>query len=169
MKANQKTLHRQIGCQFQGNRKIPFVASDYESSHGRSITWILRAKATPEHIAQDWIDTSWIVEVAASGTRDGKPFQATHLFLTTLEALLQLVRVRWSIKDWHWIRDTQLNENAHRFRGNGADVMTTLRTVALSMLRKAGFRSIPIGMQRVMHDITELLALVRRQPAPSLC
>jgi hypothetical protein len=28
VKANQKTLHRQIRSQFQGKRKIPFVALD---------------------------------------------------------------------------------------------------------------------------------------------
>jgi hypothetical protein len=65
------------------------------------------------------------VEVTASGVRrDGKPFQATHLFLTSLrttpEALLQLVRDRWSIEGWHWITGTQLHEDPHRYRGNGA-------------------------------------------------
>ena len=56
------------------------------------------------------------------GTRDGRPFQATHLFITSLrttpEALLQLVRDRWSIECWHWIRDTQLHEDGHRYRGS---------------------------------------------------
>ena len=164
-------MHRQIRSQFQGKRKIPFVAMDQEISHGRNTTWTLRAKEAPEHIRQSWGGTSWIVEVAATGTRDGKPFQATHLFLTSLrttpEALLKLVRDRWSIEGWHWIRDTQLHEDAHRYRGNGAGAMATLRTAALNMLRIAGFRSIRAGMQRVMHDITELLALARRQPPPS--
>jgi hypothetical protein len=127
--ANQKTLHRQIRSQFQGRRKIPFVATDHEISHGRTITWTLRAKAAPEHIAQAWIGTSWIVEVVATGTRDGKPFQAIDLFLTSLrttpEALLQLVRGRWSVEGWHWIRDTQLHEDGHRYRGNGAGAMAT--------------------------------------------
>jgi hypothetical protein len=99
VKANQKTLHRQIRSQFYGKRKITYVARDHEISHGRTITWTMRAKAAPEHIAQAWIGTSWIVEVVATGTRDGKPFQAIHLFLTSLrttpEALLQLVRERW--------------------------------------------------------------------------
>ena len=49
------------------------------------------------------------MEVSSTGSRDGKPFQATHLFLfslrtsrcdtslrTTPEALLQLVRDCWS-------------------------------------------------------------------------
>ena len=64
-----------------------------------------RGKAqVPEHISEVWIGTSWIVEVTVSGTRDGRPFQPTHLFLTSLrttpEALLQLVRDRWSIEGW---------------------------------------------------------------------
>ena len=111
------------------------------------------------------------MEVTARGNPDGRPFQATHLFLTSLrttpEALLQLVRDRWSIEGWHWIRDTQLREDAHRYRGNGAGVMATLRTAALNLLRLAGFRSIRTGLQAVMHDITALLAMARRLPEPT--
>ena len=170
VKANQKTLHRQIRSQFQGKRKIPLVAKDHEIRHGRSITWTMRTKQAPEHIREAWVGTSWIVEVAAIGRRDGKAFQATHLFLTSLrttpDALLQLVRDRWSIEGWHWIRDTQLQEDAHRYRGNGAGAMATLRTAALNMLRLAGFQSVRGGMQAVMHDITALLAMARRRPQP---
>jgi predicted transposase YbfD/YdcC len=113
------------------------------------------------------------VEVAATGRRDGKAFQSTHLFLTSLhttpQALLQLVRDRWSIEGWHWIRDTQLHEDAHRYRGNGAGVMATLRTAALNLLRLTGFRSIRGGMQAVMHVITALLAMTRRRSQPNPC
>jgi predicted transposase YbfD/YdcC len=104
----------------------------------------------------------------ASGRRDGKPFSARHLFLTSLrttpEALLRLIRERWSIESWHWIRDTQLHEDKHRYRGNGAGVMATLRTAALNLLRLAGFDSIREGLHAVMHDITALLAMAMRQP-----
>jgi hypothetical protein len=105
VKGNQKTLHRQIRSQFQGKRKIPFGARDQEVGHGRDITRTLRAKQAPEHITEAWIGTNWIVEVTASGTRDTTRFHATHLFLTSLrttpEAVLQLVRPRWSIEGWH--------------------------------------------------------------------
>jgi predicted transposase YbfD/YdcC len=108
--------------------------------------------------------------VNATGSRDGQPLQATHHFLTSLrttpEALLQLVRDRWSIEGWHWIRDTQLHEDTHRYRGNGAGAMATLRTAALNLIRLAGFQSIRAGMQAVMHDITTLLAMALRQPRP---
>jgi hypothetical protein len=111
------------------------------------------------------------VEVTVSGTRDGRPFQATHLLLTSLrttpEALLQLVRNQWSIEDWHWIRDTQLHEDAHRYRGHGAGVMATLRTAAMTLLRLAGFRPIRTGLQAVMHDITALLTMAQHRPEPT--
>jgi hypothetical protein len=68
-------LHRQIRSQFQGKRKIPFVATKHEVGHARDITWTLLAKQDPEHIWEVWVGTSWIVEVTASGTRDGKPFR----------------------------------------------------------------------------------------------
>ena len=74
------------------------------------------------------------------------------------------MRVRWSLESWHWIRDTQLREDDHRYRGNGAGVMARLRTAALNLLRLAGFGSIREGLQGVMHDITALLAMARRLP-----
>ena len=149
------------------------MATDHEIGHGRNITWELRAKQALEHIREAWVGTSWIMEMTATGSRDGKPFRAQHLFLTSLrttpEALLQLVRDRWSIEGWHWIRDTQLHEDGHRYRGNGAGAMATLRTAALNLLRLARYQSIRAGMQAVMHDITALLAMVKRQPQPNPC
>ena len=164
-------MYRQIQSQFQGKRHIPFLATDHEISHGRDISWTLRAKQAPEHIREAWSGTSLIVEVIATGSRDGKPFQATHHFLTSLrttpEALLQLVRDRWSIEGWHWITGTQLHEDAHRYRGNGAGALATLRTAALNLLRLSGVQSVRAGMQAVCHDITALMAMARRQPEPN--
>ena len=64
----------------------------------------------------------------------------------------------------HWISDTQLDEGAHRYRGNGAGVVGTLRTATLHLLRLTGFQSIRGGMQAVKDNITALLAMARRQP-----
>jgi hypothetical protein len=118
---------RKRGWQFEGKRQIPFLAVDQEIGHGRDITWTLRAKEAPEHIREAWVCTSWIVEVATTGTRDGKWFIAKHIFLTSLrtcpKALLRQSTNHGSIEGWHWFRDTQLNEDAHRYRGNGAGVM----------------------------------------------
>ena len=114
------------------------------------------------------------MEVAATGSRDGKPFQAANFFLTSLrttpEALMKLGLERsskWfaaarSYEGWHWIRDTQLHEDVHRYRGNGAGAMAMLRIEVLILLRLECFQSIRAGRQAVIHDITELLLMMRR-------
>jgi hypothetical protein len=61
VKANQRTLHRQIQRAFEGKRQIPFLAVDQQIGHGRDITWTLRANEAPEPIPEAWLGTSWIV------------------------------------------------------------------------------------------------------------
>ena len=63
VKSNQKTLYRQIGCQFQGKRHKPFTAVDHEKRHGRGTVWELRAREAPEHIKANWPGSAWIVKV----------------------------------------------------------------------------------------------------------
>jgi hypothetical protein len=45
VKGNQKTLLRQIQCQFQGKRQIPFTATAQSKKHGRDTLWEMRALA----------------------------------------------------------------------------------------------------------------------------
>jgi hypothetical protein len=74
----------------------------------------------------------------------------------------QHVRDRWSIENsWHWPRDTQLREDAHRYREeNGVQIMATLRSMAMNALRLDGFWSIAEGLAALSHDITGLLRLL---------
>ena len=66
------------------------------------------------------------------------------------------------------MRDVPLKEDVHRYReSNCVQIMATLRTAAMNLLRLAGCRSIRAGMQAVMHDITALLAMARRRPEPT--
>ena len=114
VKSNQKTLYRQIGSQFQGKRHIPFTASDHEKRHGRDTLWELSAKEAPEHIKENWPGSAWIVEVITDTVKaGGQRTVRRHLFLTSIrttpDALLRLIRQRWSIEnEWHWARDAGL-------------------------------------------------------------
>jgi hypothetical protein len=76
------------------------------------------------------------------------------------KCVLRLARERWSVESWHLIRDTQIHEDDHRYRGHGAGVVAGLRTEAMNLLHLIGFRSIREGLQAVMHDITAMLAMV---------
>jgi predicted transposase YbfD/YdcC len=98
-------------------------------------------------------------------TRKGKRSTRTLYFITTLrtapEALLRLIRQRWSIEnEWHWARDAQLGEDAHRYANrHGVPVLSFLRTVAMNLLRRAGYRSIRQGFRELAYDIQGMLAL----------
>jgi predicted transposase YbfD/YdcC len=150
VKSNQKTLYRQIGCQFEGKRKIPFIAMDHEKRHGRDTAWEL---------------------ITDTLTRKGKRSVRRHLFLTSVrttpEAMLRLIRQRWSIEnEWHWARDAQLGEDAHRYANRiGAPVFAFLRTIVMNLLRRAGYRSIRQGLRELAYDIRGMLALGGVQPA----
>ncbi len=72
------------------------------------------------------------------------------------------MRDRWPIENsWHWPRDTQLKEDAYRYREtNGVQIMATLRSLAMNTLRLDGFWSITEGLAALAHDIRELLELL---------
>ncbi|WP_411872240.1 ISAs1 family transposase [Vulcanococcus limneticus] len=107
--------------------------------HGRTRTWTLRAIEAPTTIKEIWPGSALIIAVRSVGTREGRPIEETRYYVTSLrttaKALLQHVRDRWSIENsWHWVRDTQLREDAHRYRErNGVQVLAGLRTVALNL------------------------------------
>jgi len=105
------------------------------------------------------------VELITTKTTRKGTSSVRHLFIATIrpppEALLRLIRQRWSIENkWHWVRDTQLGEDAHRYANRiGAPVFSFLRTVVMNLLRRGGYRSIRRGLRALAHDIKGMLAL----------
>jgi hypothetical protein len=160
-------------------KRVPFRASVSERGHGRDITWTLRAMEAPELVKDNWPGSALIIAVRSVGIRDGKPVDESRYYATSLrttpESLLRLIRERWSIENsWHWVRDTQLGEDAHRYRErNGVQILATLRSMGLNTMRLAGMVSIANGMASVSHDIRHLLELLGwrssegPKPAPS--
>jgi predicted transposase YbfD/YdcC len=171
VKNNQRRLYQQIVSQFRSHRHFPVEICDFEAGHGRQVRWQLRARNATDVIRERWLCASWIIELVSTGRRDGKAFHHVHYFITTLrtspKALLRLVRQRWAIENqWHWPRDTQLGEDAHRYsQRNGVQVLALLRTLALNLLRCNGFRSIRAGLMAVAHDICRMLGWVGAIPA----
>jgi len=60
------------------------------------------------------------VELITTKTTRKGTSRIRHLAITAIrttpEALLRLIRQRWSVEsEWHWVRDTQLGEDAHRY------------------------------------------------------
>jgi hypothetical protein len=155
-------------------RKAPLQALKHERKHGRDLTWTLRGMPAPEWVEENWPGGATVLAVRCQGSRDGKLVDETRYYVTSLrtsaKALLQHVRERWSIENsWHWPRDTQLKEDAHRYREvNGVQIMATLRSLAMNALRLDGFWSITEGLAALSHDIRGLLALLGWREPPQV-
>jgi hypothetical protein len=121
----------------------------------------------PTAIKEIWPGSALIISVKSAGSREGRAINETRCYVTSLrttaKALLQHVRDRWSIENsWHWVRDTQLREDAHRYRErNGEQVLAGLRTVVLNLLCLNGFHSIAEGLGAVSHNVALLVRLMR--------
>jgi hypothetical protein len=121
---------------------------------------------------ENWPESATILAVRSHGTRMGKPQDETHYYVKSLrtgaKAMHKAVRQCWSIENsWHWPRDTQLREDAHRYReSNGVQIMARLRSLAMNALWLDGFWSITEGLDALSDDIRGLLALLGWQETP---
>lgn len=76
--------------------------------------------------------------------------------------MLALTRAHWTIENrLHWVRDVTFDEDRCRIRkGTGAQVMASLRNLAISMLRMAGARYIPPALRACSRLGVNVLRLI---------
>lgn len=82
--------------------------------------------------------------------------------LATPQALAYYIRGHWAIENRsHHVRDVTFREDLCQVRRGGApQVLATLRNLAISLLRLAGFTNIAAGRRWVAFDYTRGLALI---------
>lgn len=76
--------------------------------------------------------------------------------------LAGLVRSHWAIENKsHWVRDVVYREDdQHAYAGTGAQVMATVRNLALGLLRLAGITQITRTLQRIAADRSGIFSVV---------
>ena len=165
VKNNQSDLYDDIQKLFQG---VPDTLSEdathpllgdpiythetYEKSHGRLETRCIKASTSlNEHL--DWPGIAQVNQYRYTykNLKTGEEKTKVQYGVTSLtpeeasaERLLEIRRGHWAIENKsHWIRDTQLGEDASPVRcGAIPQVMAALRNAAIAVLRFAGVTSI---------------------------
>lgn len=76
--------------------------------------------------------------------------------------LAGLVRSHWSIENKsHWVRDVIYREDdQHAYAGTGAQVMATVRNLALGLLRLAGITQITRTLQSIAADRARIFSVI---------
>lgn len=86
--------------------------------------------------------------------------------LTALQAgpdvIARFIRLHWGIENKiHWVRDVVYREDdQHAYAGTGAQVMATLRNLALGLLRLAGVTQITRTLQRIAANRTRIFPII---------
>lgn len=78
------------------------------------------------------------------------------------EVIARFVRQHWGIENKiHWVRDVVYREDhQHTYAGTGAQVMATLRNLALGILRLAGITQITRTLEHIAADRTRIIPLI---------
>jgi predicted transposase YbfD/YdcC len=83
--------------------------------------------------------------------------------------LLGLIRHHWRVEINHQIRDvTWREDHQHAYTGTGAQVMATIRNLALAILRLTGHQQITRTLQRIAADRTRILEILAAFPLPAM-
>jgi hypothetical protein len=114
----------------------------------------------------DWPDLAAVVSVHRYGTRRGKPY-AEHMFYITsclleAETLAGVIRGHWQIENGlHWVKDAILKEDACTTRtGNAPQNLALLRSLTVTLFRRAGYYSIKNALRHFTHNIPAILQLL---------
>lgn len=147
VKGNQETLYRSIKQAFAGRLAKPIEADhlQIEKAHGRNegrVCYVLpAADLTVQH--PEWPELK-TMGVVISYRQDRKSQKTTleHRYYISSAALeecefAKAVRSHWGIENsLHWVLDASMNEDGCPiFADHGAEILATIRHIALNMLR----------------------------------
>jgi predicted transposase YbfD/YdcC len=170
VKKNQHRLHGRLIA-------LPWShAEDHTTTstgHGRLEQRTLQVLPTPEDL--DFPNAAQAFRITRERTDRTTGDYDTHTWVgvtsltrdhATPAQLAQLLQGHWEIENrLHWIRDTAYREDHHRLRTGGAPrAMASLRNLAISALRHAGWTNIAQALRTMSRDITRPLTLLGIHP-----
>lgn len=157
VKKNQPTLHERLRTMPWKQARI--THHDRSEGHGRRDTRVLTVLTVHD---LDFPHVQQIVRVTrhSTSTKTGKRRRETVFVITSLtsaqaspERLARLIRSQWVIENrLHYVRDVTLGEDASQIRtGHGPENMATIRSLAINILRQAGFNNVAEAIRHVSY------------------
>lgn len=161
--------------------KVPVQHATSEKGHGRRERRTIQVMDAPAHVRARFPHARQVALVERYVTRTvrvkkGKRWvrkqvqSAVAVFIiTSLDAreaapahLAGYVRGQWTIENKvHYVRDVTFREDSSRVRtGPRPRIMATLRSLAIGLIRQAGYTKIAATIRKIKHDTGLLLAIL---------
>ncbi len=179
VKENQPQLLRDIAILFASRADIALRAASLptwdmreattvDKGHGRvEARHLVASTALNDYL--DWPGVAQVFMVERSWQERGEAKQAVRYGITSLPPdvadaarLLVLVRGHWQIENGlHYVKDVTLGEDRSLIRtGNGPSVMAILRDTVVTVLHRAGWRTIAERLRYYSGHPKEVLAFL---------
>ena len=135
--------------------------------HGRTATRTIKVLTAPP-----WVELAGATQVAQlrrTVTTNAKKTVEVVYLVTSADhrqappaTLAAWVRGHWGIENrLHWVRDVSFDEDRSQVRtGNAPQVMATLRSITISLLRLTGIKNIAQGLRHHARDPEAVLNLL---------
>ena len=153
LKENQPRLYGDVAEMFANARKTNFADIKHDSfetvgaGHGRIETrrcWVVWDPDYVGYVNEDgaWVNLTSVAMVESERLIDGNTSKEVRYYISSLpgeaERMLASVRGHWGIENSvHWVLDVTFGEDNCRVRkGNAAENFSTLRRMAMNMLRR---------------------------------
>ena len=164
LKGNQGDLSEQVKQLFhyEGETKLnEHIVEDIDSDHGRNEHRRCRQIAINKKwlpLSEGWSKLRTIIEITSTHEIGEQRYYISSLALDAKKAA-DTVRSHWSVENkLHWVLDVTFREDESRIRrGNGAEVMSTLRRLTLNLLKKNTSRKASLKRKRKIAALDENL------------
>ena len=180
LKRNQPQLRADVGAMFSeigdgDSSNLPFdYCETVNKDHGRIETRRCWSVADPEHIEYfndrgEWTNLRSVAMVESERLIAGERDRGVRYYISSLPEdaarTLSAVRAHWGIENSaHWVLDVAFREDDCRVRrGNAAENFSTLRRMALNMLKRetTAKGGVAVRRQRAGWDNDYLLTVLK--------
>ncbi len=164
VKGNQPTLHQAL-------KRLPWNDVPRHTvtnrGHGRTATRTIKVVTAPAWVG--FTGAAQVGQLRRTITKDGKRSVEVVYLITSADhqgappaTLAAWVQGHWGIENrLHHVRDVTFDEDRSQVRtGNAPQVMATLRSTAISLLRLAGVQNIAQGLRHHARDPEPVLKLL---------
>lgn len=166
VKGNQKTLHELFKQIAKTTAKAEYKSKDKQK--GRIEHRHTQLYDCPTQVTDNWLDAKRMIVMRRYGTRNGKRYDYTHYYLTSIESddvpyFANGIRKHWSIENnLHWVKDVRMNEdNSHIANINASKVLSLLKSLALNIYRLNGYMNWKPSTEIFINRLDKLKLLLR--------
>lgn len=165
LKGNQPKLLHQLQATCRESQFLERFA-DVEKTRNRITCCIVSVFDDIRKIDSGWSTVRRFVQVERIGMRQGKAYQQTSYYISSLAAsaaqFAQLIRGHWGIENrLHWVKDVVFQEDSLPLRHhNAARNWSLLRNIVINLARQHGYDSLTKAERFFSHNIPQLLSLL---------